>query len=158
MRILGADPGKTGALMLVDFDLKLGAHADMPVVGKRVDHHGLADVLELFGGIDHAIVEDVSASPQMGVSSAFSFGASSASLLQALASARIPFTLVKPNLWMKALGVVADRKPVGKPKIPGNYRARANQLMPWLSGHWPLKKHDGRIDASLLAYYGTKTT
>jgi hypothetical protein len=149
-RILGADPGKTGALFLVDFDFRRGVHADMPVAGKGVDHVELASILDLFGPIDLAVVEHVSSSPQMGVVSAFSFGHSFGALTQALASADIQTRLVSPNLWTKALGVV------GKSREGANARARADELMPYLSHHWPLKKHDGRVDASLLAYYGSK--
>jgi hypothetical protein len=33
-------------------------------------------------------------------------------------------------------------------------RARASQLLPQHAGHWPLKKHDGRAEAALIALYG----
>jgi hypothetical protein len=31
---------------------------------------------------------------------------------------------------------------------------RANQLLPFCTDMWPLKKHDGRAEAALIAVYG----
>ena len=69
-RILGCDPGVTGALVLIDFARDSLTVTDMPVTkidGKsRINHHALANVIFTLDA-DLAIVEHVHASPQMGV-------------------------------------------------------------------------------------------
>ena len=151
MRILGCDPGVSGALVLIDHVKDTCDVIDMPINkidGKsRINHHALGNHIALLD-IDLAVVEWVSASPQMGVVSAFNFGQSFASIVQALASAIVPYELVAPNVWTRAMGV--------KAKEPDSSRQRASQLMPQFSQHWPNKGHHGRSDAALLSLYGKK--
>jgi crossover junction endodeoxyribonuclease RuvC len=49
--------------------------------------------------------------------------------------------------WKKSLGVPADKYAA---------RMRASQLLPEFAHNWPLKKHDGRAEASLISLYGIK--
>ena len=150
-RILGCDPGVSGALALIDFDANSIEIHDMPITkidGKsRINHHTLANLIFLLDA-DLAVVEHVSASPQMGVVSAFNFGQSFASIVQALASSQTPYELVAPNVWTRVMGV--------KAKENDSSRQRASMLMPQFSQHWPNKGHHGRSDAALLSLYARK--
>jgi hypothetical protein len=46
---------------------------------------------------------------------------------------------------------------VGAPAGKDGARARASQLIPSAAHHWPLKKHDGRAEAALLAFYASRS-
>lgn len=100
---VGIDPGKGGGLAVVDH---LGT-----VVGTRKMPETERDLLDYLQGMtaEHpcavrAMLERVSASPQMGVTSAFTFGKGFGGLLMALTAARMPFDLVTPQTWQQAMG------------------------------------------------------
>lgn len=149
--VIGVDPGLGGAIALLRGDhLDLW---DMPVIQdgtkKRVDHAQLAITLDLIAkwggqGIT-AYVERVGTRPKEGSASAFSFGRSTGVILGALAAHFIPITEVTPGVWKRATGTPADKD---------GARLRASALMPQHAGDWPLKKHDGRAEAALIALYG----
>ena len=64
-----------------------------------------------------------------------------------VAGRKLTIERVAPQKWKRALAVPADKD---------GARARASVLLPKHSGHWPLKKHDGRAEAALIALYGAK--
>jgi crossover junction endodeoxyribonuclease RuvC len=92
-----------------------------------------------------AMLEKVGAMPRDGAVGAFSFGRSYGKIETALEAAGIPFDTVRPPIWKKAMGVLADKDQA---------RQRASQLIPSGAKYWPLKKHDGRAEAALIALYG----
>lgn len=149
MRILGCDPGVTGALVLIDHAKDTIEWFDMPIIEiegkKRIDHATLSGVIETLRP-DCAVVERVTSSPQMGVTSAFNFGQSFASIVQALACHKVKYELVPPNVWTRAMGV--------KAKEPDSSRQRASMLMPAFARAWTRKSDHGRSDAALLSLYG----
>lgn len=154
MTIAGIDPGLTGAIAVLDDAGELTVH-DMPVLrttrgGKakrELDAHGLARLLRSIR-IDHAYVELVAARPGQGVTSMFGFGRSVGIIIGVLATLNIPLTPVSPAAWKRNLQV---------PKAKDGARLRASQLMPRSAHLWPLVKHDGRAEASLLALYGLRS-
>lgn len=154
-RILGIDPGLSGALALYDAvsgDLTV---FDMPTFtlpkgkGKRteLDLYSLARVVDDWNAdpIALAVVEQVSASPQMGVTSAFSFGGSYWSARMACAANFIRTEVVPPQVWKRALAVPASKD---------GARARASVLFPKHTALWSRCKDDGRAEAALIALYG----
>lgn len=155
--ILGIDPGVGGALACVDEQDIVRTVCDMPVLraegarGRRiVDGPALLRLLRelqvLYLGYDfRAVLEAVRSMPRDGHVGAFSFGRSFGTIETALAAVEIPFTAVRPQVWKKALSVPANKD---------GARAVASRLMPSDAGRWPLKKHDGRAEAALIAYYG----
>lgn len=151
--IVGIDPGLSGALAFYD---SLGLITeDMPTLefarggkSKRdLDLQALAHLIRVHGPV-HAYVEQVGAMPGQGVSSMFAFGKTYGGILGVLAALKVPVTLVPPQRWKKVLGV-----PAGK----DGARARASQLIPAHAAQWPLKKHDGRAEAAMLALYGIRS-
>lgn len=151
--ILGIDPGLSGALAFKGENTLVAI--DMPTVSiqrngknkREIDLAGLVSDIDALGPVEHAYVEQVGAMPGQGVSSVFSFGKSYGSILGILAAKRIPYTLVSPVRWKKALQV-----PAGKDAA----RHRASQLLPQYAELWPLVKHDGRAEAALIAVYGER--
>jgi crossover junction endodeoxyribonuclease RuvC len=155
MRIVGVDPGLTGALFFLDpSHPSTGEAVDLPVHmlmrgGKKKRELDIAGLLEILTSrrLSDAFVEQVGAMPRQGVSGVFAFGKCYGIILGVLAARSIPLTLVPPARWKRALGV---------PKAKDGARARASQLLPEAAHQWRLKKHDGRAEASLLALYGVR--
>jgi Holliday junction resolvasome RuvABC endonuclease subunit len=154
--IIGIDPGLTGALALLNYKRELLAIENMPVftVGKKreVDPNGLAEIITEFKAWDAidtvARVELVGAfrvnGRTQGGTSMFNFGMGYGMILQALASAGIPYKRVTPQIWKRRAGLIGRGKDAS--------RTRAMQLCPGLK--LPLKKHHGCADAVLIAYFG----
>ncbi len=152
LRILGIDPGAKGGIALATPD---SAEAQpMPLK--------LTAALKLFMPIDLAIVEQVHAMPGQGVSSCFSFGMAYGRVLEALDGLNIPFRLIDPKAWHKAV--------LGTPDMHAEW-SRAQRRAEWkrlacayCATRWPglsLKRsircttdHDGMADALCLATIG----
>jgi len=162
---LGIDPGLDGALCIYTAPLPHAINGpagtvdiiDMPTVeikiGKsikrRLDYQQVAGWLDIVArGVTLAALEDVTASPQMGVSSAFAFGELYGAVRMAVAANAVPIHLVRPNIWKSRFGLLRQTKDAS--------RAAASRIAPAFSHHWPLKKHDGRAEAFLLAVYGSR--
>lgn len=150
---LGIDPGVNGALALLDERGECRGVLDMPTLaaggakGRRIlDGPALIRWLrKLPPGRVRAWLEEVSSRPTDGHVAAFSFGRTYGVTETALTAAGIPYRTVRPQVWKKAMGVLADKDQA---------RHRASQIIPSGAEHWPLKKHDGRAEAALIAEYG----
>lgn len=139
MRFLGLDPGVGGGIAILEEDGTIVDVCRMPQ-----NETDLCNVLRPFAGTDaRATLERVSASPQMGVVSAFTFGVGFGRLKMALTAAAIPYDLVHPLVWQKALGCRTH----GDKNIS---KARAQELFPRLVVNHAI------ADALLLAYYGRR--
>ena len=141
--IIGIDVGKNGAIAWSS--LGKVCVEKMPDTVKDLwdliesisnDAHGNLDTV-------HCYLEQVSSSPQMGVVSAFSFGNGFGHLEMALTAASIPFTRVRPQVWMKELGCMTK----GDKNIT---KRMAQQLFPDIS-----ITHTN-ADALLICEYGLK--
>ncbi len=155
-RILGIDPGNCGALcLLVGNTIDV---IDMPTVKikknkknlNQVDGTLVTNALKSFGKIDHAFMERVSAMPGQGVSSMFAFGRGVGVLEGVLAARGIPVTFVSPQTWQKGIGLSK------KHQTKNAARIRAAARFPSGADNFRLVKHDGRADATLIAWYGRK--
>lgn len=153
---LGIDVGLQGALAVVDDKWNVVAVHDMPTnaivtngkTRKRVDARALCVLLAMLKKqyAPAAVwVEDVHATPWDGAVGAFSFGRSAGITEAAIAAAGMLASYVKPAMWKAKLNV---------PKDKDASRARATALVTSGWAHWPLKKHDGRAEASMIAIYG----
>lgn len=139
--VIGIDPGKNGGIAFIDTekaDERDGVESyKMPETEK--------DLWTLLNGYDLnrciAFIEKVHSSPQMGVTSAFTFGRGYGTLLGLLTASYVPFEEISPQKWQKALGCMTKGdKNVSKRK--------AQQLFPWL------KITHANADALLIAKYG----
>ena len=88
----------------------------------------------------YAMLERVHAMPGQGVASTFKFGASFGALKMALTASRIPYDLVPPGVWQRAMGCLSK----GDKRVTRN---RAQQLFPGL------KITHATADALLMAEY-----
>ncbi len=150
-RTIGIDCGLNGAIALV-VDGDLVAIRDMPTVtlernGKnkrQVSVPELVDIIQEFDPTE-AYAEKVFAMAGQGVTSVFSLGRSLGVVEGALTALRIKTTLMTPQTWIKAMGVVGGKD---------GSRARAMELFPYQAQQFKRVKDDGRSDASLIALWG----
>ena len=150
--ICAADPGKSGALTVIDSGALTVSIFDMPVVpignGKRteVDAYALYDILDHFNPT-HFACEDVWSNPNDGHVGAFSFGDSLGTLKGVFAAySREPLMRVRPQVWKSTMRVTADKE---------TSIARAKQLLPCISPLLTRKKDDGRAESALIALFAT---
>jgi len=147
MRIIGIDPGASGAIVLLEHNEPI-EWAEMPVmkVGSttRVNASALADFIASCEP-SHVFVESVHSMPKQGVASSFNFGHSTGTVMGVLGALEIPHTLVTPQAWKKAAGLIGTEKDAA--------RTRAIQLWPqWRELD---KKGSGQAlaDAALIARF-----
>jgi hypothetical protein len=157
MIYLGIDPGLDGAIAAIG-DGEPGCDRVAGVIDTPTAHDGKrrryvvnemrTAILKLCQGGQigrfKAAVERVHSMPKQGVVSSFTFGEGFGLWQGLLAGLSIPFDLVEPQRWKKAL---LD----GAGKEKGASRIRAAQLFPGVDLR--LVKHHGRGDALLIAEY-----
>ena len=143
--VIGCDPGKTGGLALLSAAGQALAVTAMP----EIDADLFAWVTlarkraKDDGDMIRAWVERVHASPQMGVTSAFTFGEQNGRLKMALRAAGVNYELVPPAVWQLALNCrTAGNKAVT--------RSFAAALFP------SSKVTHATADALLIAEYGRR--
>jgi hypothetical protein len=165
---LGIDPGLTGCITAL-VDGEPGPYLDMPRkhVGttkkknKKTGEIRHVDVYEIdakelsmwiralrsshTGAHVQACLEQVSARPDDGGTSAFRFGEGFGKVKAVLELLNIPYLLTIPSQWKRKMGLI------GKDKDQS--RQLALKRFPSMSEALRLKKHDGRSDALLLALY-----
>ncbi|UTC28686.1 ribonuclease H [Brevundimonas phage vB_BpoS-Marchewka] len=146
-RIIGIDPGKNGALALIDTEVWTVAITDMPKEPGKGGKEAVspAGVARLFDATapDHVYIEDVWSSPQMGVVSAFNFGRN-LGILEGASASRAMLTKVRPQEW-KTL--------TKTPKDKNEARRRAMQVFPCAYDLFSRAKDDGRAEAAMIAFY-----
>jgi crossover junction endodeoxyribonuclease RuvC len=160
MLVAGVDPGIRGAVVIYDMETqRVVSSILMPTLelakAKGTKHWiSLPTLRSLLSGFHprYAFVENVASSPQMGVTSAFSFGRSFGGAEGVIAGLGWPYELVAPQRWKKALAV---------PKDKDDARNRACQLLPHDIHHWTPKRGEltseqagGVAEAALIAVYG----
>ena len=150
--VVGIDPGITGALAIWRGG-RLSEVFDLPVSGGHVDPAILADMLEEHIGHDMPHVEVVlefqGIMPGTATHIASKTMRGYGRIEGVLAALNVPVHPVTPGKWKRLTGT---------PKDKDGARARASQLMPEAARFWPLKKHHGRAEAALLAYYRASDT
>lgn len=151
MIYIGVDPGLSGAIATWQPDIDALTVIDMPTLllgSKRsIDAYQLAQVFDAWNAPTLAVMEQVAARPGAGVSGMFNFGRSSG-IVEGLICAQFwPLDFVMPHVWKRIMEC---------PKDKDGARARASRLLPKHAHNWPLKKHDGRAEAALLALYAER--
>ena len=155
--ILGIDVGLSGALALYSED-NLQTFPIPLIIGKKlkngnklkntIDMSELARMIDSWSkDIKFVIIEQVHAMPSQGVTSMFNFGMTYGIIQGIIAANFIPVKFVSPQTWKKALEVPADKK---------LSRLRATELFPNNSDQWRKAMWDGRAEAAMIAYYGSK--
>lgn len=120
MLYLGIDPGVGGGLGLIDDLGHCVASAKMPETPRD-----LCDLVTLWwrDADMRAAVEFVRATPQMGVTSAFTFGRGYGVICGVLAGVGLPHEEVRPQIWQRAIGCMTK----GDKNVS---KAKAQQIFP----------------------------
>lgn len=146
---LGIDPGKSGGAAVI-------SHADRssaPIVEfafsfKDKTECEIFDFFDSLPTIDSARLENVSASPQMGVTSAFTFGRGYGFLTGIITALGFSYELVTPQVWQRSMKCMSAGKKIVT-------RKKAQQLY---ASQFPLENGPKQItdyiaDALLIATY-----
>lgn len=149
-RVIGVDPGNTGAIAIVDATGALICVEDMPIFtikGKaKIDVHGLGRIIAEHAANGRGIIEQVGAMPKQGVSSVFTFGFAAGAVHGAMGALAIPLDTVTPQKWKAHFRLSKDKD-----------AARQLATRRWPHGPFTLKKHHGRAEAALIALYAVET-
>ena len=146
--IMGIDPGLTGAVTTIQYDtMTVLKSDDMPVLVNQVCPYLLTEVISHHArsyNIIKYVVEDVHSMPKQGVASTFKFGRSKGVIEGVLAGLHKRTSYVSPVTWKKYLKLTKKGKEASRTLATKVFRT---------DEHWPLKKHNGRAEAALIAYY-----
>lgn len=83
-----------------------------------------------------------------GSAASFTFGMGFGIVIGVLAAQLVPMAFIEPAIWKLKLGLNRDKEAS---------RKKASDLFPSDAWRWPLKKHDGRCEALLLAWFGERS-
>lgn len=142
MNVLGIDPGRNGALALLDTETLQVITHDLPDTTP-----GLHDLIAGLPQIRVCCLEQIHAGPQMGRRTIGVMFEGYGILKGALSWRSIPVQTVRPNIWKSSLNVPAEKSAA---------RRRASEFFPDCADQWKLAKHDGRAEAAMLAWYGLR--
>lgn len=161
--ILGVDPGFSGAWCVTEIEQnKATIHdmLDMPKLAegalvfssrKRPEIDGVKVATFVKRWAPHlrlAVVEDVFAMPEQGLSSTFRFGAGFGLIIGVLSCLEIRTLRAKPAVWKAQMGVTADKR---------TSIIKARELAPESQKLFDKRKYDGRAEALLLAVFGARS-
>ena len=153
MRIIGIDPGLSGAVAILD-NLKIFDLFDMPIMaeGKKnknqLNSAQLVKIIRshiLINDDTFVIVEQVSAMPGQGVTSMFNFGQTFGAIKGICASLNLPIFYVRPNKWKKHFELINASKDASRTKVI--------EMYPSISDRLRKKKDVNKADAILIARF-----
>lgn len=154
MIVAGIDPGKTGAMVIL-FPDDAGLVFPVPLVKLPKETPAWREWASTWGNAlaftppDLIVIEHVSARPNQGTVSMFSFGKTYgfAHALAAAVGCRIEF--VTPATWKPKMGIA-------KAADKNASRERVRNTLPRLAHAVTRVKDDGVAEAALLALYGRR--
>ena len=157
MKIIGIDPGLSGAIAILENNKVLNLF-DMPVMSegkknkRQLNSSHLVDLIK--ENIEQneevaVVVEQVNAMPGQGVTSMFNFGQTFGAIKGVCAALELPIYFVRPSKWKKYFNLINSEKDAS--------RTRAIEIFPYFSSQLSKKKDSNKADAILIAsfYYET---
>ena len=158
MKILGIDPGLSGAIAILE-NKKVLTLFDMPVMSEGKKNKKQLNSAQLVKIIQEntlkeedisVVVEQVNAMPGQGVTSMFNFGQTFGAIKGVCAALNLPIFFVRPSKWKKYFELINSSKDSSRTKVIEMYPSLSNQLTK--------KKDVNKSDAILIAryYYDTR--
>ena len=133
---------------VIEYPLVATRKSGRRTVRNEINENAVADwVIDNQGQTGTAFVEQVGAMPKQGVSSTFRFGMAYGIIRGILAARGLPYQLVRPQVWKKAMGVGRDKD---------ECRLLAARMFPKQADLFVRKKDANRAEAVLIAVYGHK--
>ena len=157
MKILGIDPGLSGAIAILEKKKVLNLF-DMPVMAegkknkKQLNSAQLVNIIKenSVGGEEIVVVvEQVNAMPGQGVTSMFNFGQTFGAIKGVCAALKLPIFFVRPSKWKKHFELINSSKDSSRTKVIEMYPSLSNQLSK--------KKDVNKSDAILIARFYCET-
>ncbi len=153
MRIIGIDPGLSGAIAILD-EKKVVSIFDMPVMAegkknkRQLNSAQLVNIIKENTKINEEIlvvVEQVNAMPGQGVTSMFNFGQTFGAIKGVCAALKLPIFFVRPSKWKKHFELINSSKDASRTKVI--------EMFPILSNQLSKKKDVNKSDAILIARF-----
>ena len=160
MKIVGIDPGLSGAIAILE-NKKVLSLFDMPIMAEGKKNKRQLNSAQLVNIIKESlnlndeiavVVEQVNAMPGQGVTSMFNFGQTFGAIKGVCAALELPIFFVRPSKWKKYFELINSSK--------DSSRTKAIEMYPSLSNQLAKKKDVNKSDAILIArfYYDTRIT
>ena len=136
MKIVGIDPGLSGAIAILKENKVLGIF-DMPVMAegkknkRQLNSSQLANIIkESTKNVEETvvIVEQVNAMPGQGVTSMFNFGQTFGAIKGVCATLELPIFFVRPSKWKKHFELINSSKDSSRTKAIEMYPKLSNLL------------------------------
>lgn len=151
MIYIGDDPGKTGAIVALD--------DEGDVIGVcRKSKTTIQDRCEFLNGLDpdnsndfYAVIEKVGATPQMGTTSAFTFGLEFGFCTTIYVSLSIRHEFFTPQKWQQSLGLTSVKKSEGDTAKKRYLKENAQRIFPHE------KIVNDTADAYLIAWFARRS-
>ena len=157
MRIIGIDPGLSGAIAVLDNNKVLKIY-DMPVMAEGKKNKRQLNSAQLVNIIKeniekheeiNVVVEQVNAMPGQGVTSMFNFGQTFGAIKGVCAALNLPIFFIRPSKWKKYFELINSSKDSSRTKAIEMYPSIANQLSK--------KKDVNKSEAILIARFFSDT-
>ena len=157
MKIIGIDPGLSGAIAILDGNKVLNTF-EMPVMSEGKKNKRQLNSAQLVNIIQEnistnediaVVVEQVNAMPGQGVTSMFNFGQTFGAIKGICAALKLPIFFVRPSKWKKHFDLINSSKDSSRTKVIEMYPLIAQQLSK--------KKDVNKSDAILIARYYNET-
>jgi len=157
MKIIGIDPGLSGAIAILENNRVLKIF-DMPVMseGKKNKRQlNSAQLVKLLSDYISdkdevsVVVEQVNAMPGQGVTSMFNFGQTFGAIKGICAALELPIFFVRPSKWKKHFELINSSKDASRTKVI--------EMYPTLSDELSKKKDVNKSDAILIARFYSET-
>ena len=158
MKIIGIDPGLSGAIAILE-NKKVLKFFDMPVMSegkknkRQLNSAQLVNILRENINSNNeeisVVVEQVNAMPGQGVTSMFNFGQTFGAIKGVCAALRLPIYFVRPSKWKKHFELINSSKDASRTKVI--------EMYPHLSDQLSKKKDVNKSDAILIARFFSDT-
>ena len=157
MKIIGIDPGLSGAIAILENNKVLNLF-DMPVMSegkknkKQLNSSHLVNIIKENIAQNEEIavvVEQVNAMPGQGVTSMFNFGQTFGAIKGLCAALELPIYFARPSKWKKHFELINSSKDASRTKVIEMYPKLSNQLTK--------KKDVNKSDAILIARFFNET-
>lgn len=150
---IGIDPGKAGAIAIIDSDYEVVATTMMPIIGSELDIQGIKDfIFDNAAGKKVAAIEKVTAMAGWGGSSVFKFGYGAGLIHGVIGALDIPIHLIAPKIWQQ---FVLNGLSRGDKAMAIQFVARAYPNVSLLPTARSTKPSSGIADAICIARYAS---
>ena len=157
MKIVGIDPGLSGAIAILENNKVLSIF-DMPIMAegkknkKQLNSAQLVKIIKENIKMEDevaVVVEQVNAMPGQGVTSMFNFGQTFGAIKGVCAALNLPIFFVRPSKWKKHFELINSSKDSSRTKVI--------EMYPSLSDQMARKKDVNKSDAILIARFFNET-